>query len=214
MLAYAPRRERRRFSPATLSLIVGAHALAILAVMSARMEVERHDPGRTIIDFIPIKPPPEPKPQPQTPNPAPSPPISAPDPFVPLPPLPGPVADPLPPTPIPPGPVPGTGTDPLPPQPVPIVRSGPRFATPPEDIRPPYPEALRAQEKEAVLRLRLAIDERGRVISVEPLGKADPAFVTAARRHILKAWRYKPAMEGDRAVASSTVITLEFRLDS
>jgi periplasmic protein TonB len=68
-------------------------------------------------------------------------------------------------------------------------------------------------DEEAVLRLRLSIDERGRVVAVEPLGRADPAFLAAARRHILRAWRYQPAMEGDRAIASSTVITLKFELD-
>ena len=72
---------------------------------------------------------------------------------------------------------------------------------------------MRAKEREAVLRLRLAIDERGRVAAVEPVGRADPVFLAAARRHILKAWRYRPAMDGDRAVASSTVVTLKFELD-
>ena len=216
MLAYAPRRERHRLSPAALSLIVGAHMLAILAVMSARMEIIRPDPEKTIIDFIP-NPPPEPKPpepQPQSPNAAPSPPMSTPTPLVPLPPMPGPVAEPLPPAPIP-NPVPGTGAVPVPePNPAPLVRKGPRFATPADDVRPPYPEALRAQEKEAVLRLKLSIDERGRVTAVEPVGKADAAFLAAARRHILRAWRYTPAMESDRAIASTTVVTLEFKLDS
>jgi protein TonB len=95
-----------------------------------------------------------------------------------------------------------------------MVHTGPRFATAPEDVRPPYPEAMRAQEKEAVLRLKLTIDERGRVVGVDPVGKADATFLAAARRHILKAWRYSPAMDGDRAIASSTVITLEFKLES
>ena len=94
-----------------------------------------------------------------------------------------------------------------------MTRTGPRFATPDSDIRPPYPESKRALEQEAVLRLRLSIDERGRVIAVDPVGKADATFLAAARRHILKAWRYKPAMEGDKAIPSSTVITLQFELD-
>ena len=214
MLAYAPRSERRRLNPAALSLIVGIHVFAILAVMSAKLEIERHRVPPIIIDTIPNPPPPEPdKPQPETPNPAPEPTFTRPDTIVPLPPTPGPSADPLPPQPNP-GPTAGTGTSPLPPEPLPIIRSGPRFATPADAIRPPYPDAMRAAEKEAVLRLRLAIDERGRVVAVEPVGKADPVFLAAARRPILKAWRYAPAKEGDRAVASSTVITLEFRLDS
>jgi protein TonB len=213
MLAYAPRRERRRFSPAALALILGAHAVAIVAVINARMDVIRRELPPTIIDFIPIDPPaPEPpKPQQQQ-HPATKTHFTAPTPRFDPPPLPGPTADPFQPQPLP---LPGTGTDPLPPpKPTPIVHTGPRFATPADDVRPPYPEAMRALEKEAVLRLRLSIDERGRVTAVEPVGKAEPAFLAAARRHIIKAWRYTPAMEGERAIASTTVVTLEFRLDS
>jgi len=213
MLAYAPRPERRQVSPTALALIVGAHVVAIIAVMNAKLEIERHREPPLIIDTIPIPTPPEP-PKPAPEHPATKTNYTAPTPRFDPPPTDGPKVDPLPPQPLPP-PNPGSGTGtPVPPRPVPVVHSGPRFATPPDAIRPPYPEAMRAQEKEAVLRLRLAIDERGRVVAVDPVGKADPAFLAAARRHILKAWRYTPAMEGDRAIASSTVITLEFKLDS
>ena len=58
----------------------------------------------------------------------------------------------------------------------------------------------RRAEEEATLRLRLTIDARGRVIAVEPVGPADPSFLEAARRHILRAWRYKPATEDGVAV--------------
>jgi periplasmic protein TonB len=214
MLAYAPRTERRRFSPTGLALIVGVHAVAIIAVITAKMNLpEPYREPPIFVDSIELPPEPlSPEPQPKAPNPAPSPPISAPSPFGPLPPLPDPVVEPLPPQPFP-GPTAGTGTDPLP-RPAPIVRRGPRFTTPADAVRPPYPEAMRAAEKEAVLRLKLSIDERGRVIAVEPVGKAEPAFLAAARRHILKAWRYTPAMVGDTAVASTTTVTLEFKLDS
>ena len=49
--------------------------------------------------------------------------------------------------------------------------------------------------------------------SVEPVGSADPAFLEAARRHILARWRYRPATEDGRAVASSTVVSLRFELN-
>jgi protein TonB len=214
MLAYAPRPERRRASPAALALIIGAHAAAIVAVMSARLEVQRHRDPPIKIDLIEQKQNPKPDPQPPKPHQSTDSRLTAPHPLIDPPPLPGPTADPLPPDPLPPlGP--GPVVDPAPiPRPTPIVHSGPRFATPPDDIRPPYPEAMRALEKEAVLRLRLAIDERGRVVAVEPVGNANPVFLAAARRHILKAWRYTPARDGDHAIASSTVITLEFKLDS
>ena len=93
------------------------------------------------------------------------------------------------------------------------VRTGPRFMTPPSAVRPPYPESKISSEEEATLRLRLAIDERGRVIRVDPVGAADPAFLAAARRHLIARWRYQPATEDGRAVVSTTVITLRFQLD-
>ena len=213
MLAYAPRRERRRFSPAALSLIIGAHVIAIVAVMSAKLDVIRDHAPPTIVELIPEPDKPKPEPKPETPHPSTPTHLTAPDTVIDPPPTPGPTADPLPPTPLPPLP-PGPAVDPLPPMPAPIAHTGPRFATPADAIRPPYPEAMRAAEKEAVLRLRLSIDERGRVTAVDPVGKVEPAFLAAARRHIIRAWRYAPATEGDRAIASTTVVTLEFRLDS
>ena len=67
------------------------------------------------------------------------------------------------------------------------------------ELKPPYPASKLASEEEAVSGCRLTIDERGRVIAVEPLGRADPAFLDAARRHLLAHWRYKPAIEDGRA---------------
>ena len=93
------------------------------------------------------------------------------------------------------------------------VRVGPRFATPADAVRPPYPPSKIASDEEAVLKLKLSIDPRGRVVAVEPVGRADPAFLAAARRHLLAHWRYKPATEDGRAIASSTVITLRFQLN-
>lgn len=93
------------------------------------------------------------------------------------------------------------------------VRAGPRFVTPPSKLKPPYPLEKRRFEEEAVLRLRLAIDERGRVTAVEPVGRADPVFLAAARRHVIANWRYQPASEDGRPIASSTVVTLRFQLD-
>ena len=114
-----------------------------------------------------------------------------------------------------PGPVIGTSPDPLPiPKSMPaVVRTGPRFITPDWALRPPYPDDKRRLEEEATLKLKLAIDERGRVVAVEPVGKADRSFFEAARKHLIAKWRYKPATEGGRPVPSSTVITLRFELE-
>ena len=213
MLAYAPRPQRRRLNPPAFALIVGIHVLAIAAIMSARMDVAptpRQPP--TKVELIKLPPEPEKaRPQPNAPQ-TPSSAWTAPTPVIEPLPQPGPTIALLPPP--DPGPLVGNGMDPLPiPKPLPAVRTGPRFVTADADIRPPYPESKRMLEEEATLRLRLGIDERGRVIAVDPVGKADPAFLAAARRHILRVWRYKPAMDGDRAIASTTVITLKFELD-
>ena len=224
MLAYAAhRRQRRRLSPATLSLIVGGHAVAIAFLITAKMEVNPFVPKPPIvIDSIELpKPPlpPEPRPQPdaRTP-PQESPSVITPTPPL-YPPLPdSPVVDAGPATtdvipdirPIIDAPL-GPRVDPLPP-PAEPVKVAARLATPPDLLRPPYPDAKLRSEEEAVLRLRLAIDARGRVTGVEPVGRADPQFLDAARRHLIRTWRYKPATEDGRPVASTLVITLRFEL--
>jgi protein TonB len=217
MLAYAPTRDRQKFRPAALTVIIAVHAALLAALMAAKMDLPSlvRDPP-IVVDLIdPPKPPPEPRPAPhpdtrsQLDRPAPRVPVPLPAPD----PLPMPQPMPLPGPPLGGGAGAGTGTLPLP-DPAPLVRTGPRFATPADRIRPPYPEAKLASGDEAKLRLRLTIDPRGRVVAVDPVGAADPLFLAAARRHILRAWRYEPATEGGAAIGSTTTITLEFRLDS
>jgi protein TonB len=208
----------RRPHPRTLVLIIAGHAALIAAVMAAKMDLPQRILNRPIVvDLIPVDEPPPPEPQPQhdpVAQPIPSQPMAE----VPIPLPPQPSIDTMPtltPIPLPslpslPGVEPsGSGTQAVP-EP---VRTGPRFATPASELRPPYPEAKRRLEEEAVLKLRLSIDPRGRITAVEPVGSADPAFLQSARRHIIAHWRYKPATEDGRAMASSTVITLRFELD-
>ena len=220
MLAYAaktPRAAVRAGSPRALFLIIAGHAVLIGAVMTAKMEM---GPGlpfvpTKIID-IPIKPPP-PEPQPPQPKPAPQPsfmerPVTMVDVPMLTPTLPierGPPIIPWNP------PVIGDGP-PLPvvnPPKAQPIRVAAIFRTPDSALRPPYPVSKLRLEEEATLKLRLLIDVRGRVTAVEPVGAADPQFLDAARRHIIRAWRYKPATEDGVAVVSSTVITLSFRLE-
>jgi protein TonB len=143
--------------------------------------------------------------------------LDSPDPKIDLPaPLPIPI-EPMPPLPDPgasvgPSPNPGPAIQPTPlPKP---EGTAARLLTSAEDLRPPYPEAKRLSGEEALLTLRLTIDERGRVVAVDPVGPADRAFLDAARRHLLARWRYKPATEGGRAIASTLTIKLRFQLES
>ena len=219
MLAYAANASpaARTGSPKALVLILAGHALLIGAVMSAKMgviNVDSYTP--TKIFDVPIKPPP-PEPQPPQPRPNPQPsfiehPVTVIDVPVTMPQLPidrGPPIVPWSP------PIIGDGP-PLPP--ANPVKASPVwvaaiFATPEGAVRPPYPSSKIRLQEEATLRLRLSIDARGRVTSVEPVGAADPEFLAAARRHIIRSWRYKPATEDGAGVASSIVITLRFQLE-
>ena len=219
MLAYAAKTRPwgRSESPKALVLIVAGHALLLGALFMTRMDIAPLKDDPTDVIFVPNPPkppPPTPVDDPQTPT---RPVTTIDQPRVIVPPVvPQPGFDP--------GPVildvtPYAGPIVAPPYVPPItpradpVKVAPRFITPDSLLRPPYPLSKIRSEEEASLRLRLAIDPRGRVTSVDPVGSADPEFLAAARRHILKAWRYKPATEGGTAISSSLVITLKFRLD-
>ena len=198
--------------PRALFLIVAGHAALLAAVMTAKMDLPRpFDPTDTDVTLVPLAPePPQDQPQPRE-----RPRDSVIDQIVTVLPVPRTGVPQIDTTPIPlpnPGPViePGPPIDTKPAVP---VRRGPRFVTPEARVKPPYPQQKLRLEEEAVLRLRLLIDERGRVTSVEPVGRADPVFLSAARRHLIAHWRYQPATEDGRPIASSTVITLRFQLD-
>jgi periplasmic protein TonB len=223
MPAYAPSPgfAQRRRHPRALLLIIGGHAALIAAVMTARMEMPASFiPTMTKIDLIePPQPPPQEPPPERQPQAQPQPRDSVIDrqpALVPVPRLNDAIFDTTP-IPLPPNPGPGIGSGEGPaPKPMPLaepVRVGPRFATPDWALKPPYPDDKRRLEEEAVLKLRLSIDERGRVVAVEPVGRADGSFLQAARRHLIAKWRYKPALEDGRPVPSSTVITLRFELE-
>ena len=220
MLAYAAHRRtiaQRRSAPHLMLAVIVGHVALIAVVMSAKMDVgDRIFDRPTIITPIPLPEPPPPNRPPPKAEPKPSESTVTRTPVIV--PVPQPPIDQLDPTPVPIPSLPAIRPMPNPepriaPVPAP-VRVGPRFATRPDAVRPPYPASKIASDEEAVLRLRLSIDPRGRVVAVEPVGSADPAFLTAARRHLLAHWRYKPATEGGRAIASSTVITLRFELES
>lgn len=214
MTAYAPvpAFARRKRHPRALVLIVAGHAALLAAVMTARMNLPApFEPTRTDVTLIPLPPEP-PRDQPQRRE---KPRDSVMDQVPSVLPLPRPGLPQLDTAPMP-LPDPGPVIDPGPPidtRPTVPVRTGPRFITPEWQVKPAYPQQKLRLEEEAALRLRLSIDERGRVTAVEPVGRADAVFLSAARRHLIAHWRYRPATEDGRPVATSTVVTLRFQLD-
>ena len=220
MLAYAAhnRTAGRTGSPKALALIVAGHALAIGAVMTGKMELAPGGlPFTPKVFNIPIDPPPPPESQ-ARPKPKEQRPVAQ-ESFIDQP---APVQDMD--ANLPTSVDQGASIDDIakvigsdigfsrvdPPTP---IRIAARFNTPESALKPPYPNDKLRSEEEAVLKLKLSIDPRGRVTAVEPVGPADASFLEAARRHIIRAWRYKPATEDGIAVSSTTLITLAFRLE-
>lgn len=216
MLAYAASRPRigaRHSSPNAMLAIIALHVGAVAVLMSVKMDLPQRilDHG-TEVTFVPIPQPPPPNPPASPPQPH-QPTFTPPQSQIPLPPVDHQVIDTVPSFPnVAPWPTPSV--DPLPhTDPLPPVRIGARLLTPESELKPPYPQSKLLAEEEATLKLRLTIDEHGRVVAVEPIGRADPAFLDAARRYLIAHWRYRPASEGGRALASTEVITLRFQLD-
>ena len=211
--------DHRRY-PNALLFIIGGHAALISAVMLAKSDLPtRIVHTGTEIQWIPEPADPPPPPPPEPPQTKPNNPTkSTVDHFPTVVPIPKPTDTPFD-TKDPPktdlGPVIGTGLDtgpkviPVPPDP---VRIAARSVTPERLLRPPYPADKQRLDEEGSLRLKLFIDERGRVTAVEPVGKVDRSFFESARRHLIANWRYKPATEDGHPVASSMTITLTFRL--
>lgn len=219
MLAYAANRPvaaERGSAPNAMLAIIALHVAAVAALMSAKMDLPPKIVSNPIdIDWIdPIKPPPQRPIEGRLTQPGQST-LTRPESEILLPPIDSPLANP--------GLAPnfdglvGSTLDPGPkvlpiPAPAP-VKIGARLFTSESELKPPYPSAKLASGEEAVLRLNLTIDQRGRVVAVEPIGRADKVFLEAARRHLLAHWRYKPATEDGRSVASTIVVTLRFQLD-
>ncbi|NNC48491.1 MAG: hypothetical protein HKO13_08695 [Sphingomonas sp.] len=219
MPAYAPR-PRRHVSPKALATVIGFHAAGLAVLLTVNPDfVIPPDYSTTIIDNIPIDPPPpEMLPQ-QAPEASVLPPVSQqtnPPPIQQLPNISGTTSSPVivdaPPLTM----IADVGTiiapDPGPPL-IEIRSTEASLLTPPDRARPPYPASKVRMGDEAVLPLKLTIGANGRVTHVEAVGEVDRVFFNAARRHILKIWRYAPAMKGDRKVESVKTIRLRFELE-
>ena len=218
MLAYSSNRPavgNRGSSPNSMLFIITAHVAALAVLMSAKMDLPAliTEPPIIVRTVQPKAPEPvEPRVQ-SDPAPRPDPALTYQDPVVPLPADPSPSVTADPPPHLPgtanPGPFAGPGAGIA----KPIAATPAMLLTGAADLKPPYPASKLASGEEADLKLRLTIDAGGRVIAVEPLGRADSAFLAAARRHILAHWRYRPAMSEGRGVTTTLVISLRFRLD-
>jgi protein TonB len=194
-------------------LIISAHVALIALVMSAKLEItSRHRVDGPTLYIPPAPPPPPPIGNTVKKTDTRTTPSTRPDTQTQLPPVGGQVlgGEPS----AGPGPIAlGGGDFPyIPPVPAPI-RHDARLLTPQSQLRPPYPESKILSEEEATLRLRLTISDSGRVTAVDPMGAADRVFLEAVRRYLTAHWRYQPATEDGRAVASSAVISLHFQLE-
>lgn len=219
MLAYAASRSAagRQSSPNTMLFIIAAHVAALAVVMSAKLDLPHRIFDRPLkVETIPL-PREEPRRQAErkvvanSDNRV----LTQPDRAIPIP-----DAFPAPDATLPtgdPGPTTVDAGPPIaqpPPLPKPpLITRGPQLLTSGAELRPPYPLVKETIGEEATLTLRLLVNEKGRVLTVDAIGHADPTFAEAARRHIITHWRYQPAMNSGQATMSYTVITVAFRLD-
>ncbi|MGD9810291.1 MAG: TonB family protein [Sphingobium sp.] len=89
------------------------------------------------------------------------------------------------------------------------ARPDPRYAG---NFQPQYPGAMIRAEMEGFVKLRVHIDERGRVSAAELIEATDPSFWEAARKQALRYWRFRPATRDGAPVPSNQVMTVRFRL--
>lgn len=221
MLAYAASRSAtgRQSSPNTMLFIIAAHVAALAVVMSAKMDLPHRIFDRPLkVDTIRL---PQEQPRHQAERKVVADPdtrfLAQPDRAVPIPdPFPAPDAtlptgDLGPPL-TGPGPGPAVAEPPSLPKP-PLITRGPQLLTSGAELRPPYPLVKETIGEEATLTLRLLVNEKGRVLTVDAIGHADPTFAEVARRHIIMHWRFQPAVNSGQATMSYTVVTVAFRLD-
>lgn len=223
MLAYAAGSRRiaaRSSNPNLMLIVIGAHVAAVAILMSAKMDLPiRPTFHGTDLIFVPIENDPPPidiKPQvPQPPRTTQSV-IYRPPTQVDLVTTIGRQAE----TgsdPIDLGTLGGTGTTVIPHIdtiiPPNSVRSAARLLTSGAELKPPYPPMKLLNEEEGAVTVKLTIDDNGHVVAVDPVGRADPAFLASARKHVMAHWRFKPASEDGHAIASTSVVTLRFELN-
>ncbi|HET9599545.1 MAG TPA: energy transducer TonB [Anaeromyxobacteraceae bacterium] len=82
-----------------------------------------------------------------------------------------------------------------------------------EPPRDEYPVEARRQQREAEVKLRLVIDEEGRVRDVRALGDPGYGFAAAAVESVRRHCRFRPAMKDGQKVATEITYTFRYVLD-
>lgn len=90
----------------------------------------------------------------------------------------------------------------------------PACSWPMQASSPPYPrDALRSgHQGTVVLQVLVGVDGRPLEVVVET-GSGYRELDETARRHVLRRWRFQPAMRDGRAVQAIGLVPIEFRLD-
>lgn len=78
--------------------------------------------------------------------------------------------------------------------------------------KPDYPERARREGKEGRVLLHVLVDEEGRSKTVEVDTSSGSDMLDQAAREAIKKWRFSPARQGEKAVASWVKIPIDFRL--
>lgn len=83
------------------------------------------------------------------------------------------------------------------------------------DAPPPaYPRAAQTQHREGVVMLQITVGVDGRPISVEIAQSSGHRDLdAAARMHVLKRWRFHPAMKDGQAIQAIGLVPIEFKLN-
>lgn len=219
---HASRPDPVRIAGITGTLLLNAGALALLLVPLSRPQpasLAEATPDLTVDWIVPRpKPPAPPPPQPidvDLVRPRPATPVAPPQPVAVAPPAVAPIAS------DPPLPMPALAevadTAPEAPAAPVAAESGPATgmqlayaqATP-----PPYPgAALRGQLQGTVL-LQVLVDVDGRPIEVRVHRSSGHRVLDdAARRHVLRQWRFQPAVRNGQPVQALGLVPVDFRLD-
>lgn len=79
---------------------------------------------------------------------------------------------------------------------------------------PPYPRAAQTGHREGVVMLQITVDVDGRPIAVEIAQSSGHRDLdAAARNHVLKHWRFQPAMKDGQAIQAIGMVPINFQLN-